>query len=212
MTTRRWYSPFNYEEAVLHVKKYRNNQTQLAIGSPSGGVLKLIGGIEARAVVVYYGRWARPEDGSVSFYEDGRIELQARAYSRGSSTSPVYHYWGRGLGAFFRHYAGVDIRQRGEVGQIKIPGTTGSRIGKCRTCHGYKWQGEETENVLWELLRNKTEVTRHYQQHEAARHYQPCERCAGTGRAEYGKQPLWLDIPGSYLFLDPETKAPMLRV
>lgn len=99
------------------------------------------------------------------------------------TTPPVFHYTRRGVKYTL-------------IGNETRP----LRMMKCRSCHGYVWQGDEVESLLWKMMTSPLpswhdlsgrpamgmRPVRTAQNPEAYRHRNPCYRCQGTGRAMYG--------------------------
>jgi len=115
----------------------------------------------------------------ITFLKNGttRIEIEP--------CSPPYWYWWYTLETATK---GMFVRgTRTSVLPAVLDGKhrTKSRYWKCRTCHGYTWQGDEVEATLAELAQLQWERW-DYRVHK---HEYKCHRCDGVGKVEYGLQP-----------------------
>jgi hypothetical protein len=192
---RGWPYPRNYQSAVKHVTKYQKNRLRIKLENNTVLRLKWRDG-EKFADVEHYGTTI------VKYHEDGRLQIFKPGYSR-STNDRINRYATKRL-------TGLDYGKKGP--RIVLDECKPGREMKCRECHGYVWQGEETENILFQLVGGTqpnpdTGWARYYMNEEEKLHYKPCFNCGGNGRAIYGANRI--EVPAyDGMFINPVTGYP----
>lgn len=194
---RPWRGPYTYEGAIAHIREKQKTRRSLYI--ETGWAATKLSIHDEEVVLSWY------VNDILGYAPEGIYNL-----------IPEDGYCSPGVIRRIRDYSPTSawenllVRRRHLVRQI---GSTGSKITRCRTCHGYTWQGAEVESILFKVTGGEAELARHgphtwYQQYPQywmdrtlLRHYQPCKKCGGVGRFDYGAKPIYEPVKvGEFLW------------
>lgn len=180
MSGRGWgYKGKTYDEALACVRKYQKNRKTLQIANNTTLVINDDDEtVDVCMIVDYTDHDKRQMSKYIDVVYYGSVIV--KYLPDGSCILPYNGRWAASISTRDRintYSPARVIQHRGRM-SVLVPGRrTEPKVQKCRMCHGYKWNGQEAEEILYELTREW-------------KHFKACWKCSGTGRADYGSKPL----------------------